>query len=256
MPSAMNPLRPAIRYALLLTIPVLLGACSQYYYMPNMHQVPLLREKGETRIAGSASAESLEPYNEVNGTELQFSSAVTDKTGVMLNGAAYTSPHSEGRGRFIEAGAGRYLVLGRHWTAEGYAGIGRGEVSYSGERTALWRLFAQPSIGYASRNFDFAITTRLCYVDHDKTQITVGHPNLSDEAYSALQNEIAHGRMLLEPGFLLRTGTRAVKLQLQYAYSANLGRRLSMLKENISIGLHLNINNSFQKRHRVAKERF
>ncbi len=99
-------------------------------------------------------------------------------------------------GRSIEAGAGRYLELGRHWTAEGYAGIGRGEVSYSGERTALWRLFAQPSIGYASRNFDFAITTRLCYVDHDKTQITVGHPNLSDEAYSALQNEIAHARML------------------------------------------------------------
>jgi hypothetical protein len=234
---------------------MVLGACSQYYYMPNMHQVPLLRQKGEFRVAYAGSSEALDPYAEVNGAELQASAAVSDKIGVMLNGADYTSPWSEGHGRFLEAGAGRYLALGPHWTAEGYAGIGRGEVTYSGERTALWRFFAQPSIGYASRNFDFAITTRLCYLDHDRTQTTTGLPNLSDEAYTALQEEIAHGRMLLEPGFVLRAGTRAVKLQLQYAHSANLGRRLSMLEDNISIGIHLNLNNSFRKRQRVPKNR-
>jgi hypothetical protein len=219
--------------------------------MPNMHQVPLLREKGEARIAYAGSTESVDIYGEVSGSELQASAAVSDKIGVMLNGAVFTSAYSEGRGRFVEAGAGRLLPLGPHWTAEMYAGIGRGDVAYEGERTAMWRLFSQPSIGYASRNFDFAVTARLCYLDHDKMRFTSGPSNLSGEALASMQQELTGGRMLIEPGFVLRAGTRSFKLQIQYAHSTNLGRPLSMLDNNISVGFQLNLNNSFRKRQRV-----
>lgn len=252
----MNTSTSPLKHALLLILPLSLSSCSHYYYMPNMQQLPLLREKGEVRLAYASSRESANLDAEVNGHEFQASGAVTDKVGVMLNSASFTSPWSEGKGRLIEVGAGRFAALGPHWTAEACAGIGRGEVVYSGEQTALWRLFAQPSIGYASRNFDFAITTRFNYLDFDSPRLTTVYPLRSEESDAALENQAAHGRFLVEPGFVLRAGTRTVKLQIQYVHSSNLSRPLPMLEDNISIGLHLNINNGFKKHERIPKYSF
>lgn len=234
---------------------LLLGSCNAYLYMPNMHQVPLLREKGEARLAYAGSSSRNGPliiFNEdgASGTELQAAYAVSDHWGLMVNGASVhaNDKTSYGRGRLIEAGVGRFYPLGRHFTAEGYAGLGRGDVRYVYGKFPFWRLFAQPSIGYASRNFDFAITARLCYLDHDQA----GSASLSTAPggtweSAQVASELGNGRLMLEPGFVLRAGTRVLKFQIQYVHSTNLGRPLTMLEDNLSMGVQLNINNAFKR---------
>ena len=229
---------------------LLLSSCSRYYYMPNMHNVPLLRAKGEGRLAIAESSDAA-IYAEVSGVELQASAAVTDRLGVMLNAAWFTSMYSNSTGRIVEAGLGRYHTIGRHGVLECYGGLGRGEVVNEGDRTPLWRTFAQPSIGYASRHFDVALTTRFCMLWHDRTQVDGALPPEMMEVLDVSGKP----RMLIEPGLVLRAGFRSVKLQIQYVNSSNQGRPMPMLHENISVGLQFNINNSLRRRKPVEKLR-
>ncbi|MBL7963069.1 MAG: hypothetical protein JNM31_04405 [Flavobacteriales bacterium] len=226
---------------------LLLCSCSHYAYMPNMHQVPLLREKGEVRVAVCNSSEDM-GNSEVTGMELQFSGAITDHWGLMLNLASYASRHGDGTGRFAELGAGRFRKLDPHWTLEWYAGVGRGASNYDSQTLNLWRLFAQPSIGYASRNFDIAFTTRFVLVDHDLPSFPTYSPLGITESVADLVHYFGKARGMVEPGFLMRLGGRAVKLQIQYVHSINLGRELYMLENNVSLGLQFNFNNSFLPR--------
>lgn len=234
---------------------VLLSGCDYYQYMPNMHQVPLLRAKGETRLAVAGSAGGMEWLggSEASGAEFQSAYAVTNHLGLMFNSAKIKDSSGEdgtgGVGRLAEIGVGYFHPLGKHWVVEGFCGIGRGDVHYPYRTQPFWRSFAQPSIGYASRHFDIGVACRFAYLSTAETR-TREYPfmHLVPNAFGPIDTSPGAGRMLFEPGMVIRVGGRSVKLQVQYCMSENLGRPMLMLKENFSVGLQLNINNSFRKR--------
>ncbi len=231
----------------------LLTGCSHCYYMPNMQQVPLFRARGEARLACASSSGGQDQLGqaEASGLELQSAYAVTDHIGLMLNALRLhdsSEDGTRGTGRLIEGGVGYYHVLWDHLVFEGYAGAGRGDVRYADHQVAFSRGFVQPSIGFASRNFDIAVVGRFCYLDY-------GDPSSPSNAFTGggaldplILEQLTPQRWLIEPGFVLRAGSRSVKLQLQYCHAKNLGEPLKMIVENVSFGLQLNFNNSFAPR--------
>lgn len=237
----------------LAAIAVLAGGCSTQYYMPNMQQVPLLREMGEGRGAVALVSDAT---GDASGFDVQASAAVTDHTGLLFNACHYRGGDREYRsshqvnGWMVDGGVGRFQPLGRHWVAEGYGGFTYGGMNASEYeyRSTLnfWRGFVQPSIGYASRNFDFAVAARLCYVDHFNATVNWLVPG---EHYLYELNAVLNdGRFLFEPGALLRFGTRYLKVQVQFVHAFNLSAPMPYLEENWSLGLQLNLNNSFAPR--------
>ncbi|MBK9176196.1 MAG: hypothetical protein IPM46_07645 [Flavobacteriales bacterium] len=234
---------------------VLLSGCNYYQYMPNMQHVPLLRSKGEARLAVAGSVAGMEWLggSEASGVEIQSAYALTNHLGLMFNSAQIKDSSGEdgtgGVGRVAELGVGYFHPLGKHWVVEGYVGIGRGEVHYPYRTLPFWRGFAQPSIGYASRNFDIGVACRFAYLSSGKTQMgEYPFMNLIPDAFGPIDTSPGAGRVMFEPGIIMRVGTKSLKLQVQYCMSENLGRPMLMLKENLSVGLQLNINSSFQKR--------
>lgn len=233
-----------------------LGSCNTQYYMPNMQQIPLLREEGEVRAAGALVWES---SGHVGGFDMQGAYAVNDHLGVLMNlchyfgGEGYDVQAHEEHGSLFELGAGRLQPLGKHWVAEGFGGIGRGGIvsQHPGTTTEanFWRLFIQPSIGYASRNFDGAVAARLCYLDHGDARM-IGTD--TDQYEEALNDMLNTGRFMFEPGATIRFGGRSWKIQLQYVYSINLSTPIPMLDDNYSVGLQFNINNSFPAPYKLA----
>lgn len=234
---------------------MLLTGCDQYQYMPNMQHVPLLRAKGETRLAVAGSTGGMDWLigSEASGREFQSAYAVTNHLGLMFNSARVKDSSGEdgtgGVGRVAELGAGYFHPLGKHWVVEAYGGIGRGDVHYPYQTLPFWRGFAQPSIGYASTYFDIGVAGRFAYVTYGNVHYGKSpFLNLMPDAFGSIDTSPGPGRMLFEPGIIMRVGARSVKLQVQYCMSENLGRPMLMLKENLSAGLQLNINNAFQKR--------
>lgn len=59
---------------------VLLSSCSHYYYVPNVQNVPLFREKNEYRISGSYGF-----GDESSCAEVQAAYSVSDKIGIMTD---------------------------------------------------------------------------------------------------------------------------------------------------------------------------
>ena len=66
--------------AIIILISVLVTGCTQYYYVPNIQNVPLFREKNEYRATVAIGA-----GDESSCTEIQTAYSVTDNIGVMAN---------------------------------------------------------------------------------------------------------------------------------------------------------------------------
>lgn len=239
----------------------LLSSCTMEYYMPNQHNVPLFRERGEVRVvAAKANAGMItEPtqlpravFNTVvNPTpehDLQVAVAVTDHIGVMANTAWFKMEGNslQAHGRILELGAGYFHKLGGHGVVEGYAGIGtlRSRHDYGSGRYAEARFvrpFLQPIIGYASRNFDMALSTRLASL-HCNTRDT---NNPFDPYDGQRVIPIGDSRLMIEPTALFRFGSRSLKLQFQFGYSFCRGGEFTRVDKTFGAGFQLNINNAF-----------
>jgi hypothetical protein len=258
----MNVSRPTLRCIPLLTLSLLLASCSHYYYMPNQHNIPLLRERGEVRIvaakvnAGMITGPQNLPRATLNtlvnptpGHDLQFASAVSKHIGLMANAAWFgtgTTEHGQ-RGGILELAPGYFHALGKHGVVEGYAGIGilRSNHFYGPEQYAnahFVRPFLQPIIGYASRNFDAALSTRVLWLH------CTDRDYLGEEAMHALPDQIEVGgtRTLVEPTFMTRFGIRSIKLQLQFGFSLSAGKEFRRVEQTFGAGVQVNINNAFR----------
>lgn len=256
-PTAMATKTPIPSSVFLFLLPVLLTSCGQYYYMANVTNVPLFREKGEacaTVVKANAGLPAIQELpsaigntivEQSNSIEIQAAYALTDHWAVMANGAYYTN--DEDRAHLWEIGAGYHAWIARHFVAEAYAGVGIGRLLLSEEygkvtEVPLTRGFLQPDIGYVSRNFEAALSVRVCPLWYNVPDQYMGP---FEDAVSLIPTSC---RVLVEPALTLRFGLRMAKLQFQWCYSQNMGEEFDMVDQTFSAGLQFNINNAFKKR--------
>ncbi|MDQ3047730.1 MAG: hypothetical protein M3R27_09300 [Bacteroidota bacterium] len=199
-------------------------------YKPNAVNVPLLKEKGEAKFY-------------LSNNNLQVAYAISSNTGLMLNG--YYEKHQEdfnnddyiqNRGILGEAGAGLFKTYENKLTVECYGGAGYGklkirerdtdenEVAIQKDFSAdAYKLFIQPSAGYAGRIFEIAITPRFS---------AIKYANVASSNYTIQENNEYYFEnmekplwLFAEPALTLRGGFKWFKLQVQVGRSFRLNEK-------------------------------
>ena len=237
-------------------------SCHHVYYAPNTPNAPQLSEKGETRVNALYASGGDSEYK---GGELQFAHAVTSKVGIMVNG--FTAGKSEtitdisGSNSHMEKGSGGYLEFAgglfttldpkKKWVADIYGGFGFASIKNDygfGDRahTGFNKFFVQPSIGYKSRNFEFALVPRVSFVSWKVKTATINSTESQDarDEINALKGDPSF--VAFEPALMARAGGENVKFQAGLAFSSfrasgyfidyELGETL-----NASIGISVNL---------------
>lgn len=231
--SIMTFFKNLVKLGLLLFILCSIS-CTHYYYAPNMQNVPMLKEKKDTKlIVGIGGGDEFTSF------EGQFATAVSDNIGIMGNfilGSGSDEDES-GRGSLFEAGAGYFSPLGNNFRFEAFGGIGFGGITndYGDGKSKVnfSRIFIQPSFGYVGRGFEAIVATRFANLKYSK----IDH-GFSGPIYDLTYIENNKSTILFEPSITLRSGWEHVKFQLQVVASENLSESdFPMERLNVSLGL-------------------
>lgn len=250
----------------ILFLTVLLASCRHYYYVANVQNVPLFREKNEFRIAGTVGLGE-GPVS----TEVQSAYSVTNNFAVMINFMSAkdldNSKDSWGKGNYLDGAIGYYKPLGKSRVFEIYGGVGGSKqhhqyrnmifdplppttYNYDGGTSDLsfTKIFIQPSMGLTFNGFDVAFSTRFCRLSFNKIDNRIDKL-LNEDEFKYL-NTIAQNRKFLffEPALTIRGGWENLKVQLQGATASYLNNHKWYFDEfHISIGLYVAIAERYLK---------
>ena len=241
---------------------VMLSSCTHYYYVPNIQNVPLFREKNEYRISGSYGF-----GDESSCAEIQAAYSVTGKIGVMADfmtaKGGKVSDNNWGKGSYFGGAIGYYKPLGKYGVFEIYGGLAGSSqhhvytiLNYNGgtiynsfggtSDLSFLKVFVQPSIGLTSKTFDIAISTRISRVSFTNIDNSIlGNPDLF-ASVNALSDK---SHLFIEPCFTVRGGWKYLKIQLQAAYSGYLNSPGLHFGEelHLSVGLYVAIAGRYRK---------
>lgn len=229
-------------------------SCTHYYYGPNTTNIPLLKEKHDGKLNFNYFV-----TDEASGVEFQGAYAAGKKTAVMLNFINLNDEgdflrwgngtrEATGSATYVEAGLGYFSQLRpTRWVFETYAGLGTGSVlntHYDLQRSkiGITKLFVQPSIGWASKGFEFGISTRLAYVNLNVKSSNVSEFNNSEDYFDIEYIRSHRSGLLLEPGLMLRAGGRRIKCSLNFTGSYNFSHHWKQEEAGISFGLSIPFN--------------
>ncbi len=204
----------------ILGIAAILSSCTRYYYMPATHSVPLFTRQGDLKLsAGAGCGESTYSF------DMQGAYSILDhfsvSVGCMGIGSQEEKLFNEPDGLSFDAAAGLYLPLSKGIVFETYGGIGGynqhnqsggSNNAYPSDVTAM-RLFLQPDVGYVSRKFEIAFSSRITKLNFTKVkQDLVAGTN----DYIRL-TQISRDKMytLVEPAITVRFGGEDLKFQVQ-----------------------------------------
>jgi hypothetical protein len=237
---------------------MLFCSCSHYYYVANVQNVPLLKEKNEFRVSGFFGG-----WDESNCIELQTAYSVSDKVGIMANfmtaWGGDVSDNDYGKGSYFDGAIGYYKPIKENWVFEIYGGLGgstqhheysvlhydpsSGSISsqYGGNSSlSFLNIFIQPSIGITFSVFEAAVSTRICRLSYTNIDnYSTGSDNIPEEL-----NAIADkSHYFIEPALTLRGGWKNFKVQVQLAYTGYLNSPTLYFYEeaHLSAGLFFNI---------------
>lgn len=234
-----------------IILAILLSSCTHYYYVSNVQNIPLFREKDEYRISGAIGG-----GDESSCIEVQSAYSPVDQMGVMVNfiyatGGDESNNDDFAKGSYLEGAVGYYKPLGYGGVFEVYGGLGGGNqhhqyTSYVYDDDSqkagyadlsLIRLFVQPSFGLSYHIFDAALSTRICSLDFINVE------NHASNEYYAFSDLSSKNHFLLEPAITLRAGWKKVKLQFQASHVIYLNNpRMYFYEENhISIGVYVSL---------------
>ncbi len=238
----------------LLAVAMLGSSChmTHYYYMPDPQNVPLFRQKREARLeASTGSSGAL-----LGVRHLEAAYAATDHLGVVADASFFHAKddvlytqYEECNSQLLQVGAGCYGKFSEQMLWETYAGYGAGsdrnKYAEGGSTDIRFRrYFLQPAIGFSSRWFEAALSTRLCALQYDQ-QNTTGKLAPNDvEDLGALARPGTH--WLAEPAITLRFGWRSCKFQIQSVWSKALNGDLPMTNNTVIMGLQFNSNSAFK----------
>ena len=223
----------------------LISACNPKFYTPNTQNVPLLSTKGEMNLTLSGNG---------NQVEFQGANAITNNIGIKANGGLFIPPDLDngngGSGKFLEAGIGYYKELSPGWVFETYgiAGFGSFENHLPASATTtlltmgdisanIFRIGLQPNIGYKSKFFSAALSTRIANLSYNNIEGDLIFDG-EDQVEYLEENK---SNILIEPALTIRGGLEKLKLQLQYGYSFNASNsNFSQDKAYLTLGLNFN----------------
>lgn len=211
---------------LLLAIGLFLSGCNPIYYSPNTQNVLIAPARGDLIAAAAADG---------NRVELQGAYALSDAMAIQLNAGHYERDDSDngngGSGDFVEGGVGYSAPLppSLAWEIHGLLGFGSfenhlpstgdGNPGTTGDISAdVVRFGVQPAIGYRSRYFEAAISSRFLGLRYSNVEGSLIFD--SEDQVELLDNSNSY--FLVEPAFTVRAGLERVKLQFQTMRSFNL----------------------------------
>lgn len=253
-------------YALILFL-FLLSSCNRYYYIPEIKNVPLFKEKDEYRLSLNFAV-----TDDIQSADLQTAYSITDHFAVssslmFVEGRGYSEDNAidHGKGNYVDFALGYYKPIHNNIVFEVFGGLGTGSQYHqylyrstsSGVRTimqsgtanlAFTNAFLQPSIGLTLDNMDIAITTSFKRLNFH--QISNEIKPINKENYDALallsQNKSS---FLIEPSFTVRFGWKYIKLQFQGVYSYNVSHsKLPFADERFIIGIQFAFAERFSKK--------
>jgi hypothetical protein len=220
---------------------LLFSGCTHYYYAPNMQNLPLFQQKGETRISPAISS-----GDGWTGFELQASHAFTNHAGATFNFATAGGSEDDfgsGHGTMMEGGAGYFYPAGKHFVFETFGHVGYGSIknlytagSSPYSKVGFIKLSVQPAIGFRNSIVECILSVRMAGLNYlsEKHSSALNIYDQGDLDY--IENHSSS--LLAEPAFTLRLGWNYVKLQGQICGSVNLtAPQLQQAGANVSLGL-------------------
>ena len=219
----------------IVTALFVLFSCSPVY-VPNVVNTPMLSSKHEFQAG---------VYSGIAGVDPQFSYAITNNWGVMLNGSFTRrgEMHSDNfrHQSFVELGSGFFNSFSERGVFEFYGGGGYG-VLQSQYTSSLWkdynnvelfRFFLQPSVGLSGTFADISFASRFVFVQYVQS------------------NVVAMGAFA-EPVVTARVGYKYLKAVMQFGVSLPIVPQSSMGKTNFqyqpiifSAGIHAIFNKQY-----------
>jgi hypothetical protein len=203
-------MKPATPFAFVLFF--FFSSCSYMYYTPNQPNLPMVKEKGVTKVNMSVGSGEASSSFDLNGFH-----SVADHVGVMLN-YSYLNMESNYM-NVIEAGAGYFHSLGQRFGYEVYGTGGYGSLVvfyddllsndplYVGS-TSMARFAIQPDLFYSVKNFEAGAGVRLHYFNYGAI------PGF--DVYTTKEH------LMAEPTLKLALGWNAFKITLQGTYTNKL----------------------------------
>jgi hypothetical protein len=233
-----------------------LWGCSHYYYIANIQNVPLLREKNDSRLSGAFAF-----GDESKCIEVQGAYALTDKVGLLADFMSAwggdVSDKDYGKGIYFDGALGYFKPVKKSGVFEIYGGLGGSSQhhEYSGlhydsgsggfynaydgnSDLSFLKFFVQPSFGLKFSIFEVAVSTRFSGLSYFSVNNHVyGNSYLSDDLTSISEK----GHFFLEPAATLRMGWENINIQVQGLYSGYLNRHESDIAEeaHLSVGLYI-----------------
>ena len=223
-----------IQALVVFIISLLLCSCSHYYYVPNIQNVPLFREKDEFRVSGSYGF-----GDESNCFELQGAMSAGKHIGITSSFMSAKSERSDadgdwGKGSYIELAGGYFTPINKYGVFEVYGGFGGagqthqfssynyngGQVNSQNSRKAHLRsnrLFIQPAVGFEFKAFEVAFSSRFCRLSFTDVDYNL---SIQDNEWDlAKLTTISNDRLyyFVEPAVTLRVGWKSVKIQAQFS---------------------------------------
>ena len=241
-------------------------SCSHYYYVPNVQNVPMFREKNEYRLSGTYGLGT-----ETSCLEVQGAYSVTGNFGIMTNFMSAkgieNSAESWAKGSYLDAAIGYYKPLHKSGVFEIYGGVG-GSKQHHQYRSEIYdpgnpaynnfnagtsdvtfiKIFVQPSIGMTFNGFDFAFSTRFNRLSFNKTDNHIDKL-LNEHEFEKLNTTAQTKNFLFfEPALTIRGGWKYLKVQLQGATASYLNNEHYHFDQyHISIGLNVAIAKRYLK---------
>lgn len=211
----------SLRIFLLIFIAFFAGGCSSMFYVPSSHQIPLFREKGESRISGLIYRGGQQSGEQLSGIQLNTAFALAPRgalvAGVMSSTNSATKYLNElhaGYGYFGSQPEGHFV-----WEFYGIGFYGRSSNFYtdgSVARANYLKEALQANFGYRSKFFDAGISWRF-----GGLQFVGIHADTPISEAGVLSIRNTSSVWFSEPALMMRLGIEHVKLDGQFGFSSN-----------------------------------
>lgn len=242
-------------------------SCQHYYYVPNVQNVPLFKEKNEASVCGVQSINI-----DYSNSEVMGAYSVTDNIAVISNFMTVNDnddyPYNKGNGFYGEGAVGYYKELDENASVEVFTGFGLskqhhlyGKSVYDGNTGTnrvinfgtsdlyFRKYFIQPEIGFTYGAFDVALSARICCLSFYKINNQILGDSVvkyyPDRTKYFNVDDIAAQRFyyLLEPALTVRGGWKFIKLQLQVVCPISLVQPspLYLKDKSITIGVYFSL---------------